>query len=497
MLNPYARSSGRRRWILAALLLALGAPRAAAQEVGQEVANPASAELARIEQRLLQARRAHLDLLSPRHYERAADRLADARERLSRGRSAEDVRKRLREAEEELDRVEAIEVRGSRALGSVLEAREAALTAGAPERSRPQWANAEKLMLEAGRKLESEDLEDAAERGRRAEAEYREAELNAIRADLLGAGRDRRSAAVGEKAAVLAPETFGRADSLLRAADAVLVSDRTARGEAGSLASAAAAEFKHATWLALAADSVAERRLEPETLVLRGETEIRRIAAALGLGADFSEGIAAVTDRLGREIRRLYAERDSLGGGLEAAGGEVDSLRARIGLLERDVADAREREAGIAERLRRRELREQTLREARAVFSPEEAEVLLGDNVLIIRLYGLTFPSGSDEIGEENQALLTKLERVIREFPGATISVEGHTDSRGDEEANLVLSRRRAVAVREYLLTNVALSADRISSVGLGETRPIATNDSEEGRARNRRIEVTLTFGDA
>jgi len=175
----------------------------------------------------------------------------------------------------------------------------------------------------------------------------------------------------------------------------------------------------------------------------------------------------------------------------------VDSLRARIGLLERDVADAREREAGIAERLRRRELREQTLREARAVFSPEEAEVLLGDNVLIIRLYGLTFPSGSDEIGEENQALLTKLERVIREFPGATISVEGHTDSRGDEEANLVLSRRRAVAVREYLLTNVALSADRISSVGLGETRPIATNDSEEGRARNRRIEVTLTFGDA
>ncbi|MFQ5746956.1 MAG: OmpA family protein [Gemmatimonadota bacterium] len=488
------RSGARlRRGLAAAVtLLAIGAPRAGAQEPE----NPAGTELARVEQRLLRARHAHLDLLSPRHYDRAAERLADARDRLARGRSASDVLRRLREAEEELDRAESVQVPGSRALGSVLEAREAALAAGAPERSRPQWENAEKLMLEAGRKLEDGNLEDASERGRRAETEYREAELNAIRAELLGVARQRRSAAVSEKAAVLSPETFGRADSLLRAADAVLVSDRTARGEAGAIASVAAAEFAHATWIALAADSVAERRLEPETLVLRDEEALRRVAAALGIEPDFSGGIGPVADRLGREIRRLRAEADSLGTALGEATGRADSLRARIGAVESELSAAREREAEVAERLRQRERRERTLREARAVFSPDEAEVLLGDNVLILRLYGLTFPSGSDEIGEENRPLLTKLERVIRQFPGATISVEGHTDSRGDEEANLVLSRRRAVAVREYLLTNVALSADRISSLGLGETRPIATNDTEEGRARNRRIEVTLTLGD-
>ncbi len=69
-----------------------------------------------------------------------------------------------------------------------------------------------------------------------------------------------------------------------------------------------------------------------------------------------------------------------------------------------------------------------------------------------------------------------------------------HTDSQGNEAMNQDLSRRWAIAVREYLLSNMAISADRISAVGYGESRPVAPNDTEQGRTENRRIDVTLSL---
>ncbi|MEK6254657.1 MAG: OmpA family protein, partial [Gemmatimonadales bacterium] len=129
-----------------------------------------------------------------------------------------------------------------------------------------------------------------------------------------------------------------------------------------------------------------------------------------------------------------------------------------------------------------------------AIFTPLEGEVLRSEDRLILRLAGLTFPSGSDELRPDNFALLTKVQRVVREFPEARIVVEGHTDSQGNESMNQSLSRRRAIAVREYLLSNIAMSADRITAVGYGESRPVAPNNTEAGRTRNRRIEITLTF---
>jgi OOP family OmpA-OmpF porin len=80
------------------------------------------------------------------------------------------------------------------------------------------------------------------------------------------------------------------------------------------------------------------------------------------------------------------------------------------------------------------------------------------------------------------------------EFSDASIRIEGHTDSRGGDEANKALSQRRALAIREHLLTRLPISASRIEAVGIGEDRPIATNDTEDGRARNRRIEIILTL---
>jgi OOP family OmpA-OmpF porin len=75
--------------------------------------------------------------------------------------------------------------------------------------------------------------------------------------------------------------------------------------------------------------------------------------------------------------------------------------------------------------------------------------------------------------------------------PDARVAIEGHTDAQGDEASNLALSESRAEAVRDYLVSQ-GIAADRLETAGFGESRPIASNDTAEGRAENRRIEFRL-----
>jgi OOP family OmpA-OmpF porin len=80
----------------------------------------------------------------------------------------------------------------------------------------------------------------------------------------------------------------------------------------------------------------------------------------------------------------------------------------------------------------------------------------------------------------------------VKLLPGARIVVEGHTDAQGRPDTNLQLSQERAEAVRGWLLQNSGLTPARVTALGYGADRPVATNDSEEGRALNRRIEIIL-----
>jgi outer membrane protein OmpA-like peptidoglycan-associated protein len=80
----------------------------------------------------------------------------------------------------------------------------------------------------------------------------------------------------------------------------------------------------------------------------------------------------------------------------------------------------------------------------------------------------------------------------MKEFPESKISIEGYTDSFGGDAQNLILSQKRADAVTEYLLANTSLDKAMIDSKGFGETNPIANNETKEGRAKNRRIDLII-----
>ena len=104
---------------------------------------------------------------------------------------------------------------------------------------------------------------------------------------------------------------------------------------------------------------------------------------------------------------------------------------------------------------------------------------------------GIKFESGKAAIQTKSYRTLDEAVRVLTEYPGIRIRIEGHTDSNGAAEDNRKLSARRAEAVRKYLIAKDIDSA-RLETKGYGEDEPVASNETQEGRQKNRRIEFTI-----
>ncbi|MCB9688601.1 MAG: OmpA family protein [Alphaproteobacteria bacterium] len=103
----------------------------------------------------------------------------------------------------------------------------------------------------------------------------------------------------------------------------------------------------------------------------------------------------------------------------------------------------------------------------------------------------IQFQTGQAELLPASFPILDKVVKVMKDAPYLRLRIEGHTDSEGSDESNMTLSRERAFAVRRYVESR-GIAADRLESQGFGETRPIDTNRTPSGRARNRRVEFHI-----
>jgi len=115
----------------------------------------------------------------------------------------------------------------------------------------------------------------------------------------------------------------------------------------------------------------------------------------------------------------------------------------------------------------------------------------VGDNITLNMPGNITFPTDGADLNASFYEVLNSVITVVNEFEQTVIEVAGHTDSTGSDAYNQQLSERRASSVAGYLRTRQVLG-DRIITVGMGEGRPIATNDTPDGRQQNRRVELTL-----
>ena len=186
------------------------------------------------------------------------------------------------------------------------------------------------------------------------------------------------------------------------------------------------------------------------------------------------------------EAERARAEKeDALQ--KEAESARAAQLSAEEAEQARRLAESRASEAEFARR--EAELASQQIDSLTRQL--ENLQLRQTESGVVVTLGDVLFASGEAQLVEGGRSSLEEVVDLLQTEPDKKIRVEGHTDSLGDAQTNLKLSEQRAQAVREALIS-LGVAADRISAMGMGEDFPIASNEDEAGRARNRRVDVIL-----
>ncbi|WP_420145281.1 OmpA family protein [Sphingobium sp.] len=212
-----------------------------------------------------------------------------------------------------------------------------------------------------------------------------------------------------------------------------------------------------------------------------------RIIGAAGLAAMLATTAACTTDPETGQRSISKAAIGGIGGALggyllgDLVGGRNDRTEKILGAGIGAVAGA-----GIGAYMdaQERKLREQTAGSGVDVIRD-------GDNLLLRMPSGITFAFNKSDVQPQFQPTLNEVASVLAQYPKTYIDVYGHTDSDGADAYNQTLSERRAQAVSSYLVSKGVQSA-RIGTRGFGESQPIASNATEEGKAANRRVEIKI-----
>ena len=190
-----------------------------------------------------------------------------------------------------------------------------------------------------------------------------------------------------------------------------------------------------------------------------GEEQVSNTAKGAGIGAASGAALGAIGGAI--------AGSPGTGAAIGAGGGTV--IGTGIGAyMDRQEAKIREKLAGSGVRVVRE-----------------------GNDLRLIMPGNITFATDSAEISPQFYSTLNAVAIVLNEFPETLIEVTGHTDSTGRAEYNLQLSQRRAQSVAQYLIAQ-GVAPNRVIARGMGQTMPIAPNDTPEGRAQNRRVEIRI-----
>jgi outer membrane protein OmpA-like peptidoglycan-associated protein len=199
-------------------------------------------------------------------------------------------------------------------------------------------------------------------------------------------------------------------------------------------------------------------------LIADQKVEIARARAQSRQYQDQRQALSAESERARLDARTLEADR---------ARGDAKSARADLATARDEVAASREARLALE-----RQIAELNARET--------------DRGLVVTLGDLLFATGKSDLTGGAGPNLDKLAAFLGEYPDRTVLIEGHTDSVGSEESNYFLSQRRADSVKSYLVRR-GVQASRLTTSGLGQGSPVASNDSATGRQQNRRVEVIIS----
>lgn len=431
-------------------------------------------------------------LLAPRSYERGMQEYSAAEIALERGRNIETVRSNAADAVSNFRTATTAARLAATALSQVMKSRQDAANARAPELSPDIWTEAQRRFGDAIRLLERGDLKGAKRYDIEATSLYRDAELVAIKAQYLSDTRRLLADADRAKVDRYAPITLGTAKQLLANAERELNENRYDTDLPRNLARQANYEAKHAIYLSEIVRRVRDRDLTAEQLVLDWEKPIRDISGAADVVPDMEDGPTRLADELIAYITHMRNENQALGQEKEENEIRLAEIEEEMAALDERLGGATAERAALVQRLEAQARVKEQFEQVEKMFSSVEARVFREGNNIILRLDGLTFDSGASQLKPTSFDLLAKVEKAIDVFPRSELIIEGHTDSFGGDDSNQKLSQERAESVQQYMINAMRIPTYRLIATGYGETRPIASNETESGRLRNRRIDIVI-----
>lgn len=280
----------------------------------------------------------------------------------------------------------------------------------------------------------------------------------------LGQKRDKKAVETAAREAVQTAED-ARTLTLKRREEERLAQERQAAADREAQAKAQAEASEKAR---LEAELAAERSARA-----KAEAEAARAAALVEQQAAQA---AAEKSRLAAE--QAAKEKAEAQAQQQAAQAEAERARKQ--------ADDAEHARQLAEE-EKGELRKRLLDQLNSVLQTRDSA-----RGLIVNMSDVLFDTGSFTLKPATREKLAKISGIVLAHPGLNLQIEGHTDSVGSDEYNQLLSERRASSVRVYLVEE-GVPESSVTSRGFGKTQPVASNDTAEGRAKNRRVELVVT----
>lgn len=429
----------------------------------QEFPNTASAteEVVKLDHDIQVALNEQVNVLSPTSFKEVVSSQKEAHKSLDKQEDAKDTLHLVAEGRAYLNRSNKFAVVSHKNIEDVIIAREQAISAKAPSLFTSDFKKADEELKEVTRDIENNNLKSAAAKRSFLQLAYLDLELKSIKHEKLDYAQKIVAQSVKEGAEDFAPQSLAIANKSILDADAFITANRHDVTNVNQRARDADIKAEHL--LKITRDAKSGKKTSPEVLALRMEREENKV-------------IKKENEIINSEIQ-LKNKQDQLD---NSRGQIVKGLNANIALSDKNSS------------LESKNAFNKSFEEAQNEFSPSEAEVYKQGNTLTIRLRGLEFPVSKAELAGSNFPLLAKVQKVIKGFGKSSVIVEGYTDSTGVKAFNQELSSNRAKAVREYLLANGTGDMIRITAVGHGEQKPLASNKTASGRAQNRRVDILI-----
>ncbi len=463
-------------------------------------------DISRLEQALEVADQQEVDLLSQKLYASAQASLAKAKEQAKKG--DDKALNQLQAAESALQQAEANAQIGRDELGAVMRQREKARAAGAPAKYATAFANADKALIDAGNLIAKGDLAEVREDRQALQQRYAKMEVDSLKQATVKDVEALMQQAKRQDVEDYAPQTLEQARQELGLAKSVLESDVTATQTAAMHASNADGLVRRAIHMSALIKEFRQSDMSEEQRVLWYQDQLSKVVAPLDVNPQFGQPNKQTIEMLAGAVGGVKSDLEQTRMTLAQAEEEhqkqqqmseqeheqtVLALRQnyeqQLAQLTQDYAALQSSsQATIA----RNEQLEAKFRSVQEMFNADEAEVYRQGDDVLIRAYGFNFPSGTSEIQSNNFPLLKKIIGAIEVFPQSNVAVSGHTDNRGSDELNQQLSQDRAQTVARFLVDVGNLAEDRVSSNGYGKNRPLASNETADGRAANRRVEILI-----